>query len=163
MKKIMRIGKLDNHNIFVKATFEDGKFSMSGVHGPYSNGNSFGGCGQICMEFEHRNPKDNDKRYSKLTKPEDITFADGWTKEKWLDLLDIWENWHLNDMQAGCEHQRELGWTYEEHHDQKTFKGELCPVCGYSIGSKWLKKDVPQEIIKTVINFPDTDIVPAWI
>jgi hypothetical protein len=27
-------------------------------------------------------------------------------KEKIARLLDIWERWHLNDMRAGCEHQR---------------------------------------------------------
>jgi len=107
----MRIGtiKVDNRiaSIFIKAEFENGKFSMSGVIGPLSNGDALGGCGQINMEFDHRNKKDNDDRYSELITPDKITFANGWNAEKFYDLLDIWGKWHLNDMQAGCIHQRE--------------------------------------------------------
>jgi hypothetical protein len=43
---------------------EDGRFSISGVIGPLPSGNALGGCGQIDMEFAHRNDNDNDKRYS---------------------------------------------------------------------------------------------------
>jgi len=112
MEKIMRIGTVKTYDgrdasIFIKAEFENGKFSMSGVIGPLSNGDALGGCGQINMEFDHRNKKDNDDRYSELITPDKITFADGWNAEKFYDLLDVWEKWHLNDMKAGCEHQME--------------------------------------------------------
>jgi len=139
MNKIMRVGTMDTGNgrqssIYIKATVTDGKLSISGVIGPKGNGNATGGCGQIDMEFQHRNPQDNDKRYDNPTTPEAITFADGWDRDKWFDLLDIWGKWHLNDMQAGCKHQRDLGWgnndltvvTYrlgmEEYNSQKTIK-----------------------------------------
>jgi len=63
------------------------------------------------MEFEHKDPKQNDERYSEnLIKAEDITFAPGWDKDKWFELLDIWNRWHLNDMVPSCEHQEALGW-----------------------------------------------------
>lgn len=79
---------------------------MSGVMGPTDSGNCIGSCGQIDMGFAHRNPADDDKRYSSPIKPENIRFAPGWSRKQWFDLLDVWKRWHLNDMQAGCEHQR---------------------------------------------------------
>ena len=168
MKKIMRIGTIDTGrgrraSVYIKSEYSDGKFSMSGVIGPLSSGNALGGCGQICMEFAHRNPADDDKRYGKLISPSEIVFATGWDAKTWLDLLDVWKQWHLNDMQAACEHQQERGWTYEDHHDKKTFKGDACPVCGYEIGSAWLKKRVPQSVIDFVSSLPNTDKEPSWI
>lgn len=115
MLKIVRPGKIEVRENYRKSFFctirlNDGKLSISGVIGPLPSGNCSGGCGQIDMEFAHRNPDDNDKRYSNLIKPSDITFAPGWDKEKWFDFLEVWSKWHLNDMRAGCEHQRKAGW-----------------------------------------------------
>lgn len=150
-------------SIYTEAKVKDRELSISGVIGPLQSGNALGGCGQIDMEFAHRNEKDNDKRYDTLITPEEINFADGWDTEKWFDLLDIWKRWHLNNMRAGCEHQRELGWTYEEYHDPKTFKGDECPICGYSIGSNWLKEELPESIVTTIQAFPTADKNPAWV
>lgn len=36
--------------------------------------------------------------------------APGWTSSKLEELRSIWERWHLNGLQAGCTHQRALGW-----------------------------------------------------
>jgi len=113
ISKVMRIGKIkERHggNIFIKTEFNNNRLSFTGVIGPLRNGDTRGGCGQIDMEFEHRDPADDDSRHDKLIKPEDIKFAPGWDRESWLDLLDIWEQWHLNDMRAGCKHQRAEGW-----------------------------------------------------
>lgn len=107
LSKVMRIGKGPDGDIFIKATVKDGKLSISGVIGPTANGNCRGGCGQIDMEFMHRNPAHDDKRYFDPIPPDQIRFAPGWNAERWFDLLEIWHDWHLNDMRAGCEHQRE--------------------------------------------------------
>ena len=114
MNKVMRIGRLkgdqrtrETGDIFIKAKIEDGKLSISGVIGPMRSGNAKGGCGQIDMEFSHRDPAQDDKRTYQLTTPGMIEFAPAWDAEKWFDLLDIWSRYHLNDMQAGCEHQRQ--------------------------------------------------------
>lgn len=101
-------------DIFVKAEFNNGRLSISGVIGPLPSGNASGGCGQIDMDFSHRNPEDNDKRYDNPISPEEITFAKGWNKDLWWDFLDVWKQWHLNDMKPGCKHQRELGWGKKE-------------------------------------------------
>lgn len=46
--------------------------------------------------------------------------------------------WHLNDMRAGCAHQRASG---------VTRIGSKCTECGYSYGSAWLHEELPKEII----------------
>lgn len=93
--------------MFCKISWKDGNLSISGVIGPKSNGDAVGGCGQIDMEFRHRNPAHDDERYQDLITPEQLDFCPGWNEEKWLSFLDIWKEWHLNDMTAGCEHQQE--------------------------------------------------------
>jgi len=114
MKKVVRIGTVNTgrswQSVFCKIEITDGKLSISGVIGPRSSGNCAGGCGQIDMEFAHRNPEDNDSRYDRLLKPSDFHFAPGWSASKWYDFLDVWKRWHLNDMKPDCEHQEALGW-----------------------------------------------------
>lgn len=94
------------HSVYCKIEYADGRLSITGVVGPKTNGDAHGGAGQIDMEFAHRNPTDNDSRYSAPIKPDEICFADGWGPWAWLEFLDVWKHWHLNDMQAGCEHQQ---------------------------------------------------------
>jgi hypothetical protein len=115
MKKVIRPGTIKTDggasvSIFCEIEYTQGKLSITGVIGPRPSGNSYGGAGQINMDFAHRNPEDNDHRTYHPITPEDITFAPGWDREKWLDLLDVWGRWHLNDLKAGCVHQRAMGW-----------------------------------------------------
>ena len=173
----------------------------------------------------------------------------------WHELLHVWKVWHLNDMQAGCEHQagwdisKELkfynwhlnnytrdrqeklkaeaveraastesaalgfeaedkrilrlewsiitidpeltgynqkyyeayngslgrhvktkaaGWVYPtgSGHDQEHPEGLLCKpceVCGYEYGTKWLKKELPPEIVTFIESLPETTKQPAWV
>lgn len=119
MKKTVRIGKMHIYdhkrsNIFCKIEVKEEKevksLSISGVIGPRSSGNADGGCGQIDMEFEHRNPKDNDKRYTSPVLAKDIDFAPGWNITKWFDFLDVWQKWHMNNTKPNCEHQTGEAW-----------------------------------------------------
>ena len=55
-------------------------------------------------------------------------------------MADIWGRWHLNNMKAGCEHQRALGWAWESNGN------EPCPICGYKYGTAWFKEEIPQNI-----------------
>lgn len=96
--------------------------------------------------------------------------------EDLAELVSIWRRWHLNDMRAGCEHQREEGWderpidptkptnTYGRHfegqqQDSWNLLGWVrpdehpdglltkpCPVCGYKYGSAWLTEDLPESV-----------------
>ena len=135
-------GKL-NYKVFLRAEVntEKGTFSISGVHGPLANGNCMGGCGQITSTVE------------KVVK-----YAPNWNKESVDKLLHMWDKWHLNDMKAGCIHQRELGWSsYDEH------PSEPCPVCGYKYGSSWLKEDLTPEFHDWFNALPESEITPAWV
>jgi hypothetical protein len=154
MNKIIRLGAIKPSwtekamDVFCKIEYNDGHLSISGVEGPLSSGNCRGSCGQIVMDF-------------KVT--DIVSYAPGWNIIKVGQFLQVWDRWHLNDMRPACKHQMELGWKYENHHDPKTFKGEPCPVCGYEIGSKWLKEEVPQEVIDFLTSLPETDKKPAWV
>jgi hypothetical protein len=167
-RKVVRIGTLQTHggghvSIYFKIVIRDrGKgdeLSITGVVGPSVGGNAYGGSGQIDMEFDHRDKSQNDSRTpsESLIKPADINFARGWNASKLYDLLDIWHNWHLNDMRPECEHQRALGWTWVTHPSAK------CPTCGYKLGSAWLHEDLPADVVKFLHGLPDTDRDPAWV
>lgn len=116
--KIVRIGVIRHRRgisgsgIYARIEYKAGKLSISGVIGPMGNGDCRGGCGQIEMEFQHRDPAANDYRYKAedLLGPACIDFAEGWTEDMFLDFAQAWHDWHLNDMRAGCEHQRAEKW-----------------------------------------------------
>lgn len=222
MKKVVNIGHRNYGQIFCKIEIKNGNLSIIGVEGPVRSGNCKGSCGQIVMDMI----------------PEEIIPQKEWTTELIKQFLTTWERWHLNDMRAGCEHQRdwdvskkvetvELTWGetyYKARSDaasgelnwqeykafqsmqvivdrysrckfvdkniqmaidagifkiQKTNKesvGHLrfdehpkgllckpCPVCGYKYGTKWLKEELPQEVIDFLESLPTTTITPAWV
>lgn len=220
---------------YVQIELEDGVLSIRGVIGPKNHGNCSGSAGQCVDKIRAGEP------------------AEGWTREMLDKLCDIWDKWHLNDMRAYCQHQRELGWqeqakeeipfyhytltpdasrkmheaekaavaalkrgeafipsdeqrtygmlryslnTYEpitkdleKFYEQRnsygngTAKGiemkargwvrfdesekgilcKPCPVCGYKYGTKWLKEEVPQEVIDWLEGLPETTRQPSWI
>lgn len=104
--KICRIGvQPEIGSTFIKIQFKDGKLSITGVEGPLQNGDAKGACGQI--NTHEWNFKE---------------FAPGWDKEKVQGLHHIWEEWHLNDMKAGCEHQVGPEW---EHRNVKLYEFRL--------------------------------------
>lgn len=85
--------------IFCKVEYKDGKLSISGVIAPKANGNCWGSCGQIYDEIT-----ENLNR---------IEWAKGWDKAKAFQFVEYWKEWHLNNLQAGCEHQRAAKWEDE--------------------------------------------------
>ena len=100
MRKTIRPGTLNvgrevQANVYCKIEFRGGKLSISGVVGPMRNGDALGSCGQI---------RDS------VAQMEDCRLAPGWNTAMRDKFVAIWEAWHLNDMQAGCEHQRAAGW-----------------------------------------------------
>lgn len=157
LEKIVHLGRCQDGEIFAKIKLtENGNLSISGVEGPRPGGNCKGSCGQIILHY-----KEYDKRgYTSIA---EIDPAPGWTPALIKEFFDVWDRWHLNDMKSACEHQRELGWTYETHSDPKTFRGQLCPTCGYSIGSAWRKETIPQEVLTFLGKLPETNIQPAWV
>lgn len=185
MNKICRIGTIKtwhggrwSMSIYVHIEIKEGNLSISGVEGPLPSGNCLGSCGQIDGDFDHADKSQNDSRTYEPYKVIDISFAPGWNAAMWLKLLDVWSQWHLNDMSPACEHQRALGWESELvdptkpktqdnmkgwNHPPAGHLGEPCPVCGYKYGSAWLKRELPADVIEFLQSLPDTDKTPAWV
>lgn len=81
--------------LFLKVEYKEGRLSISGVEGPRTNGDAWGSCGQCVDSLDP----------SRLRE-----LAPGWTRETVKRLRETWDEWHLNDMRAGCEHQRAEKW-----------------------------------------------------
>jgi hypothetical protein len=171
---------------FARIQYRDGKLSISGVVGPRGNGDAYGSVGQWIMDF-----KDYDER-GRLTLA-DIQPAPGWTADTVRRFFDVWERWHLNDMRAGCAHQRAEGWGERRIDESKpaTAYGKFhpgqhgptwnllgwvtpaevpgglmtapCPTCGYKYGTAWLTEEVPADVLAFLAALPDTDLAPAWV
>lgn len=87
----------------------------------------------------------------------------------------LWEKYHLNDMRAGCKHQRAAGWSdrrikpeeLPNTHANRDERGiiatwvrkdehpegllcEPCPVCGYKYGSAWLYEPIPGQVLREI-------------
>lgn len=101
--KVVHVGSGDYGRVFCKIQITDGKLSISGVEGPRADGNCRGSCGQI---LDH------------LTVSK---FAPGWDAEKLEHFRALWDRWHLNDMRAGCEHQR-ASWDTSREIEVVTYK-----------------------------------------
>lgn len=94
MNKVVRIGTGPYGSVFAKIGIAGGTLSISGVEGPTRGGNARGGCGQIDMH------------------PWNIkTYAPGWNAKLEAKFREVWSRWHLNNMRAGCEHQRGIDTT----------------------------------------------------
>lgn len=83
-------------------------------------------------------------------------------KRKYADikrLLIIWDRWHLNDMNAGCEHQRELLRDKVQFPNQeyteliKHSEFIKCSKCGYAYGSKWIFEELPPNVVEFIKEF----------
>ena len=68
--------------------------------------------------------------------------------EKMKEIHAVWKRWHLNDMHAGCEHQR----AFEDEPYEKHAK-EVCPICGYEYGTEWKREELPQSVIEQVMKW----------
>lgn len=142
MRKVINPGKVaipfrkHKVNAFAEINWDGRRLSIHGVVGPQANWNCRGSCGQCVDEIETVEPN-----------------AD-WTPEMVKTFCSVWRRWHLNDMRAGCSHQRWLGITEV---------GKSCPICGYKYGHSWLTEEVPQEVIDWLQSLPDTKIEPAWV
>ena len=142
--KIIRIGSYKNNHyknklpIFCRIKYKDRRLSITGVVAPVRSGNCKGSCGQIDGEIIENLDK--------------LTFADGWDKAKAFQFVEYWKEWHLNDMQAGCKHQRA---------EKDETIGKSCSVCSYKYGSKWFHKEIPTKVLKWLESLPERDKIPA--
>lgn len=121
--KICRIGTLPGFSsrgapvamkTFVNIQYKDGKLSITGVEGPLSNGDAFGGCGQIDTHLREPGGLDG------------YVPAPGWSLESVNRLLEIWDQWHLNDMSPCDSEMIAAGWREKA----------LTPMIGYRFTAK---------------------------
>lgn len=155
---------------FVHIQWDGKRLSLSGVEGPLPNGNCKGSCGQIDLHNIY-NPAP------------DVAI---------IKLTQVWAAWHLNDMRAGCEHQRAEQWdkrpidpskplnAYGKHfpgqrqdswnmltwvsrrEHPQGLLSEPCPTCGYKFGTAWLHEEVPEEVITFLHSLPSVDAPKGW-
>lgn len=170
LHKIVNLGKapagfIDDRplrDVFCEVKVSDGVLSIHGVVGPRKNGEAWGCAGQIQDDLEGLVP------------------ANGWTQEMVDEFLDIWREWHLNDMQAGSQRQmaflrewrkgREiLSYDYEDEckalSEVGLLEDEECMVEGkpYRYGSSWLRKELPAEVVAFLRAIPVSLKEPAWV
>jgi len=144
MEKIINPGAVligqKHAQVYCHIRFNDGRLSITGVEGPLPSGNCRGACGQIVMHL----------------KPADLRLSKDWTRPMLSRFLKAWDTYHLNDMQAACEHQRALGWTWATHPEAP------CLTCGYKLGTEWKRMEVPADVIAFLSSLPDSKTKPAW-
>jgi hypothetical protein len=128
------------YSVFVKVKYDGMRLSISGVEGPLHSGNCLGSCGQIDMSAWN------------ITK-----YAPGWNEIEEKHLRAIWRRWHLNDMRAECEHQRDRGETW------KTHPGAACSECGWKLGHGLKVEPVPPKVLDELLSMPQTDRRPVWV
>ena len=163
MKKHMMIGQVKDGRVFVTVKFTGGKLSISGVVGPKSNGDCKGSFGQINMG---------------LTVDDFKSFGKGFNRAQVQELLNVWEKYHLNDMQAGSpaqtayleRHEIQSG-QFSGYHQWASYrlrKKGLSPDPSfihngkpYKYGIAWLRIDVPDHAIDFLRGLPASDDLPT--
>jgi hypothetical protein len=67
-----------------------------------------------------------------------VQFSNRWSARELSEILTIWREYHLNDMNSHCSHQdKAVQWD----------KVEPCPATGYRAGSGWLYAPVPDSVL----------------
>lgn len=69
------------------------------------------------------------------------------TLVEWFPEVKPYFKWHLNTLHAECEHQEARGEKWATHPSAK------CPDCGYVLGSKWLTRPLPPEVVAWAASF----------
>jgi len=58
--------------------------------------------------------------------------------------------------------EKATGWVRESEHPEGLLS-KACEVCGHKYGHSWLKREVPEEVLQELKDFPKTDREPAWV
>lgn len=224
--KIVCPGASKCGKLFVRISWDGSRLSIVGVEGPHVSGNANGSSGQ-CVEAIGR-----------LTE-----YFTGWDKSIANELASVWDRWHLNDMRAGCKHQRkswnlmeaievveyrltpearklqrealsecsragvagtvpqlsaaggalvDLDMNYREvyeapdadsplsgcfepgkretkaacwvypHQHPRGLLCKPCEVCRHKYGSKWLREDVPSDVLEWLHGLPESSFACPW-
>lgn len=143
--------------LYCRIQYDGERLSITGVHGPLPNGDvrasapAGRSCGQLSL------PDYSFKR-----------FEAGWNHEKVNMLAFIWENFHLNDMNAGTAIQTFFLENYKKVYGVDVGFGDLeyllseaglnpDPFTGHRYGTSWLYNPVPNWAIEWLKNLPETN------
>ena len=78
-------------------------------------------------------------------------YGAGMDAEKVSRLIELHEAYHLNSMQAGCEHQT-VQWEDGPYGRRPSLElTEPCPITGYRYGHKWLVKVLPEDFASDLL------------
>lgn len=96
-------------------------------------------------------------------------------RKLYVQIMRLWEDNHLNDMHAGCKHQRAMGWdkvlldeskpatqdnmaiwTTPKNH-KKGLLTKKCPTCSYKYGTSWIYEPIPRDDMIEILNLLDID------
>lgn len=78
-----------------------------------------------------------------------VAAESGWSLADVRKLADLWDEWHLNTMQAGCAHQPEESIVYRQGRYGREIdltNTPACPETGYRYGHAWLTRLLPDEV-----------------
>lgn len=139
----------DGSRVFVTARYEAIEREVTSTdHDTVTNGKRFALVGEV-IGYRCRNPYAVGQIRDELdhiTQP-----VDGLEIEDIRELARIWENCHLNDMNALCAHQHPVYRPDGFGRDTLDWQNVTpCPETGYKAGSAWLYREVPEEILKRV-------------
>lgn len=124
-------------------------------------------------EFLHLND-DLRKEKSEISKFVDISLRENGTvtltdrqKELYCMKYCIYE--HIGEYDTSIYHHNEkdveyktLNWISHDKYEEGLMS-KPCPICGYKYGSKWLKKEVPDEVVQFLESLPESKVKPAWV
>lgn len=155
MDKVVRIGTIQHDrrwvSVYCRIKYENGRLSITGVVGPLASGNAVGSCGQILD----------------VVKRSVWNYAPGWNQSVRRALADVWERWHLNDMNAGTAdqmahiraHPAPAGADWFAFHKAALESAGM----GEGFGAAWYREEVPAEVLEWLARLPPTDRTPAWV
>ena len=96
--------------------------------------------------------------YKDIRRAECFNFRSGWTQEKLDKLLDVWEAYHLNNLQSGAPEQMEIlrSWFETVKYPENTYDGQLRQLDkhgmrthnGHVYGTKWLYLPIPADVLE---------------
>ena len=161
--KVVRVGTVKTRggrgaSVYCHIRYGNNRLAISGVVGPLPKGNCLGSCGQIRADWTPI-----------------VNYAKGWTPGKVSRFLNVWDRWHLNDMQPGTSEQMDFVREYLEEHKRADYD-EICSALktaglyevmksdgtSYKYGHGWILEPVPTEVLQYLDSLPVSDKVPAW-
>lgn len=72
-------------------------------------------------------------------------------------IMELWEKWHLNDMHAGCIHQRKF-----ESEPYKKHENAFCKKCGYTYGHAWKYQAIDKKDLISIMSLLDLDSMEIY-